>query len=86
MRIERSRTRLLVARANGTEVANSNNGDGVLLPPSRWSNYLRPVRLVVRLPSINEWTIRADHWLRPLKVVPRLKCKPVKGGGVESQG
>ncbi len=41
---------------------------------------------VALTPLINERTIGADDRLRPFQIVPRLKCQPVEGGGVEGEG
>ena len=41
---------------------------------------------VVLTHLIRKRTIGADHRLRPFQIVPRLKCQPVEGGGVEGEG
>ena len=75
------RTSNELRRANGTEAVNSNNGGGTQLPPYRLS-----VPFIVHSSLINERTIGADHRLGPFQVIPRLKCQPVEGGGVEGEG
>jgi len=45
-----------------------------------------PPSICLRLSSINKRPISAHNRLRPFQIVPRLKCKPVEGGGVEGEG
>jgi len=60
------------------------NNNGVRLTFRTARNEPTPFCFQTRL--INERTIGADRRLRPLQIVPRLKCQPVEGSRVEDEG